>query len=439
MTIINKPQGDVVIFDNIGPESAAMILALYSRDPQSVRIHLEKVAAVGPEKFMRQYYVGYGHKSIGDCGSTTICTEYVSMLAAKAIQHNPLYNGQEASTRYLDMTTMPVLNPLGTTSGENIQKKWMSLYSRALSELVPYLTEKYPRLESDKPMVYEKAIKARAFDIARSFLPAGCTTFVGWHTNLRQAWDHIQELLFHPLPEVRSVAETMLVGLQEKYSSSFGFKTYTEQDEYYRMCAKSVYFDYHDLHIQLTFASHGRMYVARMSREEGKILETRPARTELPDWFNRFGQIQFKFLLDFGSFRDIQRHRSATQMMPLLTTSYGFNQWYLTSLSEKLRQEALDIMVEQEVEIAKIDDQIIRQYYIAMGYNVACELTGGLPSIVYIAELRSGQAVHPTLRPIAQKMGRVLKKVFPEMALYCDNSPDEWSTIRGKHDIVKKE
>lgn len=53
--------------------------------------HLKRVESVGPEKFMKSYYVGYGHKSIGDCGTTTIFVENVSMLAAKAIQDTQLY------------------------------------------------------------------------------------------------------------------------------------------------------------------------------------------------------------------------------------------------------------------------------------------------------------------------------------------------------------
>src|SRR4051812_34761640 len=114
MTIITKSNPDVIIVDGLAPEAAAMVLALYSRDPRSVRIHLDQVERLGSEKFMSQYYVGYGHKSIGDCGSTTICGEFISMLAAKAVQDNPLYNGQEASTRYLDMANQPVLNPLGS-------------------------------------------------------------------------------------------------------------------------------------------------------------------------------------------------------------------------------------------------------------------------------------------------------------------------------------
>jgi hypothetical protein len=93
----------------------------------------------------------------------------------------------------------------------------------------------------------------------------------------------------------------------------------------------------------------------------------------------------------------------------------------------------------QASRIAMIENPEIRQYYIAMGFNVACELTASLPSAVYIAELRSGQTVHPTLRPIAQKMGIAMESIFPEMALHIDYSPDEWSTKRGTHDIVRKD
>jgi hypothetical protein len=94
------------------PEPLAMLQALYSRDPRSVLDHIDRVHKVGAEKFMGSFYVGYGHKSIGDCGTTTIFIEQVSMLCAKAFQDWPLYNGQEASTRYLDMSKQEVLNPL---------------------------------------------------------------------------------------------------------------------------------------------------------------------------------------------------------------------------------------------------------------------------------------------------------------------------------------
>ncbi len=438
MTIIDKSNPDIVIFDNLDPESAAMVLALYSRDPRSVREHLEQVAKVGPGKFMGQYYVGYGHKSIGDCGSTTVCAEWVSMLTAKAIQHNRLYNGQEASTRYLDMTAQPVLNPLGTEAGRQIQERWMSLYSNVLSELVSYLTYTYPRLESDNPKVYTKAIMAKAFDIARAFLPAGCTTFVGWHSNLRQAWDHLKEMSFHPLAEVREVGGYMLSELQKKYPSSFGFKSYVEQDAYLAECSTLTYED-REKPTWFIFEPRINRKALNQNSKLKTLLQKRPAKTELPEIFERFGQIRFEFPLDFGSFRDLQRQRSCIQAMPLLTIKHGFNSWYLNSLPENLRKQVEEVRKIQEVEILKIQDLHVRQYYIAMGYDVICDLTAGLPSVIYIAELRSGQTVHPTLRSVAQDMAKAMKSLLPDMALHCDMGPDEWSVARGKHDIVRKD
>ena len=83
-------------------------------------------------------------------------------------------------------------------------------------------------------------------------------------------------------------------------------------------------------------------------------------------------------------------------------------------------------------------DEVTKQCYIAMGFNVSIEMTAPLPSAVYIAELRSGMTVHPTLRPIAQEIGKTLKKIIPGIALYIDEGPDEFSVKRGGQDIVEK-
>jgi hypothetical protein len=361
------------------------------------------------------------------------------MLAAKAVQHNRMYNGQESSTRYLDMKLQRILNPLGTPLGEEIQRVWMQLYTTALEILVAELTEKYPRKDDEKESVYLKAIKARAFDIARGFLPAGCTTYVGWHSNIRQAWDHIRDLRHHPLEEIRNLADLGLASLREKYPHSFKFKLYEEQECYLDECKKVVYEDapapngleYSNRIVLDEFTDERRLQIMR-------ILSSRPRKSELPESFERFGQIQFKFLLDFGSFRDLQRHRSCVQTMPLLTTRHGFHHAYFDEMPERLKYIAGMVLDQQVKRLAQIEDPLLKQYYIAMGYKVACEVTAGLPSAVYTAELRSGKDVHFTLRPIAQKMGEVLKTIVPEMAIHCDNSTWVWSVGRGTQDIVKK-
>lgn len=89
---------------SLSAEDLAMIQSLYSRDPQSILRHLLEVAQKGASRFMEQFYVNYNHESIGNCGNILIAYEGVSMLAAKAIQDSQLYNGQEASTRYIDFS-----------------------------------------------------------------------------------------------------------------------------------------------------------------------------------------------------------------------------------------------------------------------------------------------------------------------------------------------
>ena len=113
-----------------------------------------------------------------------------------------------------------------------------------------------------------------------------------------------------------------------------------------------------------------------------EILEKRPAKTELPKYLAEAGNLQFEFLLDFGSFRDLQRHRAIVQRMPLLTIDIGFEKWYLAELPEELRGEAESFLKTQEEKINKLNiSKEDTQYYIAMGYKVSNRVTGNIASL----------------------------------------------------------
>jgi thymidylate synthase ThyX len=428
---------EIIIVDDVSPEPNAMLQALYSRSPKSVREHLEQVKKIGADKFMASYYVGYGHKSIGDCGTTSIFVENVSMLVAKAVQDWALYNGQEASTRYLDMSKQEVLNPLNSKEGKAIQDEWMRFYVHALEALQPFLKTRFPIKEGEKEVLYDKAIKARAFDIARGFLPAGATTYASWHTNLRQAHDHLKEMRHHPLTEVREVAADIVKSLQAKYSSSFLHKEYPVEEAYVeKSMAQFAYFDEKSIK---KFSYEVRLDMKGLKPLK-KLLSDRPPKAELHQRFRRFGDIVFSFPLDFGSYRDLQRQRSAVQEMPLLSTKHGFYPWYLEQLPKDLKKEAEKVLKEQERRIAKLKaSDAVKQYYTAMGYTVAVKMSCSLPSAVYIAELRSSDTVHPTLRVQAQRMGDAIKAAVPGIAMHHDTSPGTWNIKRGAQDIVRKD
>jgi thymidylate synthase ThyX len=423
------------VIDDMPPESVAMLQALYSRDPRSVTEHLKQVEKVGPARFMSQYYVNYGHKSIGDCGSTSIFMEGVSMLAAKAIQDWPLYSGQEASTRYLDMASQPFLNPLGTPAGQKIQDEWRRFYSGALQELVPSLQERFPRQEGQDEKIWEKAIKARSFDIARGFLPAGAATLVSWHTNLRQAADHLKGMRNHPLAEVRALADQVLAALQSKYQASFLHKQYDAEEMYVQK--SELLLAYSDRMIYRNFRYDNRLQVGPLGQFQ-ELLASRPPKAELHHRLKRYGTIDFFFPLDFGSYRDLQRQRSCVQEMPLLLTRWGFHPWYLEQLPDGLQRLAQDVIAQQTLAIERLGCELeVSQYYVGMGFQVPVVMSCSLPSAVYIAELRSSDAVHPTLRIQAQRMGDALEEAVPGLAMHHDRSPGTWNIKRGLHDIIK--
>ncbi|MFA6077055.1 MAG: FAD-dependent thymidylate synthase [Candidatus Paceibacterota bacterium] len=435
-----KGGGKVIVLDTgsvIGPEADAMLQALHSRSVGGLESHLKILSEKGPNNFMKNFYVGYGHKSIGDCGSTSLFIEGISMLTAKAIQDWALYSGQESSTRYIDFQTQPFKNILGTKEGEDILESYRKFYVEALQPTKEYLKSQFPLDAGEKENIYIKAIDARAFDILRGFLPAGSATNVAWHTNLRQAADKIMLLRHHPLEEVRNVAKAIEEALRMAFPNSFGHERYENTENYNKEWMEKDYY-YHDKNCPDFKMVNNSINTDLLPR---KILQSRPIKTELPKYLAEAGNLQFEFLLDFGSFRDLQRHRAVIQRMPLLTTEIGFEKWYLGELPKELKNKAELFLKKQEQKVNNLKiSKEEKQYYTAMGYLTSNRLTGNIPALVYLAELRATRFVHPTLRKRAKMIADTLSELLGKFGLvmHLDKEIDRFDIKRGEHDIVLK-
>lgn len=453
MTDINPTL--VKVIDDLSPEDSAMLQALYSRSPDSVLNHKAKIELTGSSKFMSKFYVNYGHQSIADCGSTTIFIEGVSLLAAKAIQDWPLYSGQETSTRYINMAKQEIKDPLDTSESRQVINEWMNFYKTKQDQVSLIVKENHPIQPTEKPEIYEQAVKARVFDIMRGFLPAGVTTQLSWHTNLRQASDHLMWLDHHPLDEMRNIARRIRQGLDVKYPSSgfakhsvaiTGVKAKNEEEQKEReawiekISAEYSYFPFDKKPIW-DFAEDDDVVIKDNVYYRGPfndLLSIRPKGCLLPHFLTSLGTIGFNFLLDFGSFRDLQRHRNGVCLMPTLTTEHGFEPWYLDRL-EDIKDEAQKLLDVQAKRIASLSDNaFLKQYYIALGYRVITTVTYGLPAAVYVMEVRSSKTVHPTLRRKVHKMINEFKKHFPDVTIHADMDPNHWDIRRGSQTITER-
>jgi len=210
ITHLHKENSNVHMFLGIQPEDEAMLQALYSRSSEPSASHVEKVQNAG-SSFLKKFYVGYGHASIGQTASITFYLEGVSMLAAKAVQNSPLYNGQETSSRYVDYSkSSPKLGAFFVNgipdSLENAIESIRTFYAKLLEELPVYYKQLNPIQEGQNETTYNNAIKAKTFDVARGFLLAGSVTQLSWHTTLDNCRQNLDRLKAHPLREVRQLA-----------------------------------------------------------------------------------------------------------------------------------------------------------------------------------------------------------------------------------------
>ena len=429
---------------SLSPEETAMLQSLYSRSPASIVTHLAEVAEKWAQKFMKSFYSWYGHKSIGDCGNILMAFEWVSMLAAKAIQDSQLYNGQEASTRYIDFSQQAMIVP--GDAGEQkaaacsqIQEQRREYYIALLPKIQDHLRTLHPYEDDMAQGEYDRAIAARSFDVARGFLPAGASTCVAWRTTISHANDHLWWLRCHILEEVQDIAQTTLWLLQEIYPWSFSRPAKEIREEYKKKRFLQHYYleDIEERSVQISLDA------SLLTAYKEYVLE-RPQWVELPPMIGECGVIRIDDMIDFGSFRDQQRHRALVQRMWLLTDIHGFHPWYLQQLPEGIKTQAEAFIAKQSEQISALHlTPYQKQYLFPMGMKIPTRMSWPLGKLIYFVELRSQKTVHPTLHAnahyISQRLQHYLSRVFEveKVPLYVDDEIGVFTIKRGQQTIFK--
>jgi len=438
--IKTSTDASIVSIDEISAESAATLHALNSREAGGWRSNILKIfddKGSLIKRVMDKFYVGYGHKSIGDCGPGHVLVDDLSMLAANALEHNPLFSGQETSSRYVELSDKGFVQS-GNLIVDYWTEQWLDFYSKNLSIVIEYISKQYPCPVHEKPINWEKAIKSRACDIMGSFLPSGAKTNMSIQMNLRQFADFMDKTIYHPVNEIREISEAIIESLQLKHPNSFKFKKYASTEEYKKKVSEFI-FKGSEKTSDWNFSTNICKDI--MIDFLGDLVD-RPEKTELPHEVSELGQIDIQSMIDYRSFRDLHRQRCISFKMPIVTAKHGFEDWYLKMLPESVREEAASLLgVFEEVYDDFVDDEskkFIMQYAVPMGYKVPCNGIMTLNGAVYVTDLRSGLPVHPTARIWAIKLADELEKHLPGLKLHTCRLPDQFVPDRGKHDIIEK-
>lgn len=438
------------------PESRAVLQALASRSTASIQDQKDKVNADKTQNFIDINCIGYGHDSVLENADGIIISLYgISMLAAKAFEDASLFKGTEASTRYIDITGLPFHigedYPGVGLFRKNLIQRQFDFFNTNYPVVKHYMSERFPyeflssNSQAYSESVYDKAIGAKAFDVMRAFLPPGASTIVNWTTNLRTLKERLTELMGHHLLEVRSLAINIAVEAKKRYPTSFkNFPNSVVVDHIRKFGLEYHSFpenaDYGPLDNwrdpQLNYQKFDIGYAEdeiEIIKANYPSLQERPRGAPLPRIYAT--NFAISGLMDFGSFRDIQRHRNGLCKMDILTDNFGFEQWYMDQLPPALVADAQAHLDSIKNDI-KDFDPINKQYFIPFGYRMPYVLDYSLEQTVYVAELRSSKHVHPTCRVAAQGMDRFLTEKFPFIKLYTDRSESDFDIRRGTHDIA---
>lgn len=205
------------------PELLASTLAKYSRSNEGIDTILGRVDWNNPDASVDAIFrfIDYGHASIGGLtGGIAMAVDDVSMyMAYKLFYFSQMCDGQESSTRYIEMT--PKSLPDGSSLGldTELAKEWDSLMTEAferyqseykrlddLATLHPELI-RYPEGANEK--VQTRIRKNYALDRARYFIPFATKTNIALVMSARMWALTIKQIEALPHPEAKELAQAL--------------------------------------------------------------------------------------------------------------------------------------------------------------------------------------------------------------------------------------
>ena len=477
---VSNVDSDVYVIKNLPPEVVAVLFAYVSRSPMSFRENLLKLikskeldigelvsvysdkginyaeAKEKAKKFHEKWVVGYGHSSVAEHAVASVALENVSILATKAIEDTRLASFTEKSTRYQIFDRNKYYKPENVTKPEfgGVYRKTceslFDLYLEIMPKMIDYFRKKNPKPKGMDEKIYENISKARACDVARYVLPAATLTNLGVTINARSLEHMIRKLLSHPLPETNEIGENVkkevlkIIPTLVKYAdlNPYIHETNRSMESFCEVLGtgkkaknKPVTLVGYDrdaenkLVSSLIYRYSHRPYesimedVSKMDgKEKQRVFDEYLKRMDSHDIpMRELEHVYYTFdiLVDYGAFRDIQRHRICTQTNQELTTANGYD------IPEEIEKIGYGKKFTEAMDSAKEAFEKIRkhfpkeaQYVVPLAFRKRTLFTWNLRELFHFIKLRSGKEGHISYRRIAWDVYSELKRVHPLLAKY---------------------
>jgi thymidylate synthase ThyX len=441
--------------NDLTPEVRAVTFAKCSRSPESFDEIAKELTEQKSAEFHEKWVVGYGHSSVAEHAVLSIAIENVSILATKVIEDNRLASYTEKSTRYQifdrERCYKPrkiMDSPLGKLYEETANYLF-DTYNELINPVSDYIKKITPQGEMAAKL-YENVCKGKVCDIVRYLLPVATLTNLGMTINARNLEWAITKLLSQPLDEMQEIGQqikSIAIGVTPtliKHADSSLFIIETNNalqkiaDEILQERPKPtepvVLVEYDkDAENKLVTAllyrysalpySEIKEKVSKIDQtEKEKIIDEALRRREKYDRpLREFEHIYFTFdiLIDYGAFRDIQRHRMCTQTNQAVATIHGYDT-PKEIIELNLKNKFTSCMEKAEAAYKTIKKEFPEeaQYIVPLAYKKRTLITMNLRELHHFIKLRSGKAGHISYRRIAQQVWDKLNEVYPLLAKY---------------------
>lgn len=478
VTNLDRP---VFALQHLPEEIIAVLFAYYSRSRDSLRRNVLKLISAGDlalldqhprvpssqpdlahardkaRQFHKKWVVGYGHSSVAEHAVAHLAVEDVSIVASKVIEDMRLASYTEKSTRYVEFDAaryyhLPELD--GTAAGavyHDTVRFLFSTYTALLPQIIEAIKTVWPRSATQTERGYQTACRAKALDLLRYLLPAGTLTNLGMTINGRALEHLLTKMLSHPLSEVQHLGallkdEALLImPTLLKYAQYNPYLAETEtamraltgellaletpRDTVNVILVRAP----EDAETQLVaailygYSRHAWSQVLTRVRsmseaERRQVIDTYLQHRGPHDQPLRALEhlaFTFEILVDYGAYRDIHRHRIATQTRQAPSPEHGY------SMPEEFAAYGCkDVFETCMTQAAAAYRQITPQYphlapyVLPLAYRCRVLITWNLREMYHFVQLRSAKQGHTSYRRIAQEVYHTLAGSHPLLAHY---------------------
>ena len=420
-------------------------------DPNSSEIY--GVVLAKAENFMRKWAVDYGHNSLKDSAVDRIAIENVSIRATKILENSSLGAFQEKSTRYMDFSEDNFYIPESehvTDKELQILTDSMKLYRKVLAFGIEHFKGKISRDDFKTEAAWIRTCNAKAFDEARYLLPTSVKTSLGVTLPTRETERWLSELFASPEQEIKDLAvkikdecikinpgllkhvEANEFSVTRNHPIALGLRERANQGKADSLIGQELQvapFDGETISGMMVTAFIGACGIFDPSNLEfedvmqslDQYLNSRGPHDEFPKWM-AFGDHMFRFCIDIGAYRDVQRHRIGVQIPSDWCPSYGY------SIPDLLHEETATELKTEYVELCERiknvignlykNDRFVAGYFLILGTNINVIYSCDFRQLAYFIELRSGQAGHYSYRRLAQAFYKLIEQEYPLFAKY---------------------